>query len=64
MELERGAAADTLKTILRFNDSVDTGAQQEATTAKPEWWGDSIWKTTRNAEQWKNPQPAPAEGKK
>jgi hypothetical protein len=61
IELERGAAAETIKTILSYNEGVDTGIRQEASKTQ-EWWGDSVWKTSRNKDVWA-PVTAPAAAK-
>ena len=45
LELAQTAASDVLSAI---QDHTGLGAK-----AKPaEWWGDDIWKTTRNADRW------------
>ncbi len=51
--------ADPAKTQVAAAPKKHSKPEAAASTAKPaaadEWWGDSIWKTHRNADKWDKP---------
>ena len=54
LELGKSAATHLVRTIHEANEDADTGQKAEAASVNQSnsWWGDSAWKTTRNAQQW------------
>ena len=54
LELTKEGAGNVLATI---EGHTEAGAAAQAAAAKAKanaWWGDSFWKTTRNADKWNN----------
>jgi hypothetical protein len=56
VELDKSAAAGVVEAIQEHNPSVASNVKSRVAAshnAKPDaWWGDSYWKTSRNADQW------------
>jgi hypothetical protein len=59
VELDKSAAPGVVEAIQGHNPSVATNVKTRVSAtqaAKPDaWWGDSYWKTSRNADQWSKP---------
>jgi hypothetical protein len=56
-------AVDPAKTQLASSNSKKPAAKPDIMRTGPEtnaWWGDDVWKTSRNADKWNKPAGAPA----
>jgi hypothetical protein len=66
LELAKPIASNVLATIKEHTAPANTAKADDPSKGKksdPAWWGDSYWKTNRNAEKWDAATSAPAGSK-